>query len=407
VPRTDQLVAFAHLDRDDPVRLEIRVVGLQLRLLDDAVLRREEEVLRLFEVARLDHRADILALAERQQVDDRATLRLTRAKRQLVHLEAIHLADAREEEDVVVRRGDEEVLDVVLVLQVHPHHADPPTALLTVGRDGQPLDVARLRDRDHHVFLGDHVLELELLLGRDDLGAPVVVAGVDRAELQQLFLDQRVDLLLGAEQVAQLRDALLDVLELVLDSLALERGQRAQSQLEDRERLDLRQLEPLHQARLRGLGVRGASDERDHGVEVVERDQIALQDVSALLLLAQLVLCAPGDDLALEVEVVRQQLEQRQRPRDAVDESDGVHAERRLQRRVLEQLVQCDLRHRIALQLDLDPHAGTVRVVLQVGDLGEHLVVDELGDLGDHTAVAALLHSVGQLGDDDGALAAA
>jgi len=50
---------------------------------------------------------------------------------------------------------------------------------------------------------------------------------------------------------------------------------------------------------------------------------------------AQLVLEAPGDDLALVVEVVADELEQRQRAWDAVDERDGVVAERRLQRRVL------------------------------------------------------------------------
>jgi len=53
-----------------------------------------------------------------------------------VDLEPIHLADGREEEDVVVRGGDEEVLDVVLVLQVHPHDADAPSALLAVRRHG-------------------------------------------------------------------------------------------------------------------------------------------------------------------------------------------------------------------------------------------------------------------------------
>ena len=67
----------------------------ELRLLDDAVLGRAEQVLGLVEVARLDHGAHLLALAERQQVDDRAALRLARAERQLVHLEPVDLADAR------------------------------------------------------------------------------------------------------------------------------------------------------------------------------------------------------------------------------------------------------------------------------------------------------------------------
>ena len=135
--------------------------------------------------------------------------------------------------------------------------------------------------------------------------------------------------------------------------------------------------------------------------------EVAPQDVRALLRLAQLELRAARDDLALEVEVVPDQLEQRERPRHAVDERDGVVAERRLERRVLEELVQRDLRDRVALQLDLDAHARAVRVVGEIGDLGQHLVVDEVGDLLDHAVVAALAHGVRQLADDDRGLAAA
>ena len=74
---------------------------------------------------------------------------------------------------------------------------------------------------------------------------------------------------------------------------------------------------------------------------------------------------------------------------------------------MLEELVEHDLRDRVALQLDLDPHPRLVRVVGEVGDLRDHLVVDQVGDLLDHPGVAALLDPVRQLGDDDRALSAA
>ena len=101
------------------------------------------------------------------------------------------------------------------------------------------------------------------------------------------------------------------------------------------------------------------------------------------------------------------ELEQRERLRHVVDEGDGVVAERRLQAGVLVELVQHDLRNRVALELDLDAHAGAVRVVGEVGHLGDHLVLDEVGDLLDHAGLAALLGAVRQLGDDDRGLAAA
>ena len=160
---------------------------------------------------------------------------------------------------------------------------------------------------------------------------------------------------------AQLADPLLEVGVLVLDLLLLERGERAEAKVEDRLRLDLRELEARHQLRPRIVGVGGGADERDHLVEVVERDQVALEDVRAGDRLAQLVLEAARDDLALVLEVVPEQIAQAERPRHAVDERDRVVAERRLQRGVLEELVQRDLRHDVALQVDLDAACPTCR----------------------------------------------
>ncbi len=206
---------------------------------------------------------------------------------------------------------------------------------------------------------------------------------------------------------AQLGDALLEIGELVLDPLALEPGQPLEPEVEDRLRLDLRQLELALEPLARLVRVRRGADQRDDSIEVVERDQVALENVRPRLGLAELELRAAGDDLTLEVEVVLEHVPEGQRPRDTVDERDRVEAEGRLQRRVLVELVQRNLGDRVALQLDLDPHPRPVRVVGEVRDLRQHLVVDEVGDLLDHAGVAALLHAVGQLGDDDRGLAAA
>ena len=324
-----------------------------------------------------------------------------------MHLEPVDLPDAREEEDVVVRRCDEEMLDVVVVLHVHPHHADPAAALLAIRRHRQALDVAGARDRDDHVLLGDHVFELERVLANHDLGAALVGAAVPLLHLEQLLTNERVDPGGISEDGSQLGDALFEVGELCLDLLARKTRESRESQIEDRLGLLFREAKVVHQARSRRLRVVRAADQRDHGIEVVERDQVAPQNVGATLLLPQLELRTTYDDLALEVEVMPHDLEQRHHPRDAVCERDGVVAERRLERRVLEELVQGHLRDRVALQLDLDPHARPVRVVGKIRDLGDHLVVDEVGDLLDHAGVAALLDPIREFGDDDRALPAA
>ena len=70
------------------------------------------------------------------------------------------------------------MLDVVVVLHVHPGHADAAAALLAVGGERQRLDVAGVGDRDHHLLVGDQVLDVDLALGVGDLGAPLVAVGL-------------------------------------------------------------------------------------------------------------------------------------------------------------------------------------------------------------------------------------
>ena len=140
------------------------------------------------------------------------------------------------------------------------------------------------------------------------------------------------------------------------------------------------------------------ADRLDDRVEVVERDLEALEDVGSLARLLEVELGAPADDLAAVVDVVAQDALQRQRLRLAVDQREHVEVERRLHRRVLEQVVQHLVRVRVALDLDVDPHPVAVGLVAQVRDAVDLLVLDEVRDLLEQRR---LVHLVRQLGDDD------
>src|SRR5262249_12039576 len=161
-----------------------------------------------------------------------------------------------------------------------------------------------------------------------DLGAPLVVASVHLLDLEQLLADECVDPGGIAEDRAQLLDALAQILVLRLDLLPREAGEPREAEVEDRLRLNLRELEAIHELRAPLVGIRSSTDERDNRVDVVERLEVALENVRTRFGLAQLVLRAPRDDLALEVEIVAYELEERQRLRDAVDKRDRVVAER-------------------------------------------------------------------------------
>ena len=139
---------------------------------------------------------------------------------------------------------------------------------------------------------------------------------------------------------------------LLLDLPGLERGEAREPQVEDGLRLLLRELELRHQAVACALGVRGVADQLDHRVDVAQREEESLEDVRARLGLAELVLRAPHHDLALVLHVRVDDPRERQRARHAIHERDHVRAERGLHRRVLVELVEHDLRDRVALQLD-------------------------------------------------------
>src|SRR5918997_2668698 len=393
----DQLVVVGEVDRDDPVRLERRVVLQEVRLLDDAVAGGEEQVLGLVELLGGDDGLDPLPLREREQVGDVPPLGRPPHPRELVHLEPVHLAPVGEEEHVVVRRRDEEVVDVVALFELHPGDADPAASLLAERVDGDALQVAAVRDGDDHLLFGYEVLYLEVdaLLGRDRRPAIVRVGPPDLAEL---LLDDPVDLGLVGQDALQVLDLLEQVPVLPIYLLALHSGEPLQAEVQDRLRLALGELEVLHQVVARRLHAARLPDGRHHLVEVEERDQQPLEDVRPRLRPLELVPRPAGDDLELVVDVVLEDRPVRERLRHAINEGHQVHAEALLHLGVLVEVVQDDLRHRLALELDDDPHPVAVRLVAQVAYVGELALLDELGDL---LQQVALVDLVGDLGYHD------
>ena len=94
-------------------------------------------------------------------------------------------------------------------------------------------------------------------------------------------------------------------------------------------------------ARLRGRS-RGA-DERDHLVDVVQRDLQPLEDVRPGFGLPQLEFDPPPDDVAAELDEMVQHLRERQDARPPGDDRQHDDAEGGLQRRVLVEVVQDDV----------------------------------------------------------------
>ena len=202
-----------------------------------------------------------------------------------VHLGAEDAAAVGEEERPVVRVGHEEVRHGVLLDGAGADDALAAARLAPVGDERLALDVAAPRDGDDDVLVGDEVLVGELLVGAA-LDARAAVLAVPDVQLAQLVADDLEHALGVGEDVLQLGDALDDGHVLVLDLLALQRGQAAQLHLEDGVGLDLGEAEAAHQVGAGGVHVGRLADGADDRVEVVERGLEALEDVGPVARLA-------------------------------------------------------------------------------------------------------------------------
>ena len=112
----------------------------------------------------------------------------------------------------------------------------------------------------------------------------------------------------------------------------------------------------------------------------------------ALERLVEVELRAADDDFVAVRDVVLEHFLERHHLRHEAararvgHEREHDHAERRLHRRVLVQLIEHHARNRIALQLDDDAHAVAIGLVAQVGDALELLVANQLGDVLDRAS---------------------
>ncbi len=232
-----------------------------------------------------------------RQVDDRHALGLPRRIGDGVDLGAEHATAVGEEQRPVVRVGDEQMLDRVLLARDVADDALAAAMLAPVGRDRLALDVAATRDRDDDVLVGDEVLVGHVAAGVVGHARPPI-ARVLALQLGELVLDDREDAGGVGEDVLELGDELDDRQVLVLDLLALEGSEAGQAHVEDGLRLQLGEVEARHQVVAGDVHVGRFADRLDDRVEVIEGDLEALEDVRPGARLAEVELGAPADDLA-------------------------------------------------------------------------------------------------------------
>ena len=273
------------------------------------------------------------------------------------------------------------MLDVVLVAQTSAPYALAAAALRAELIDRHRLDVAVVRKHDDELFVLDEIEVGEVArIGRDRRSTLVAVL---LSRCRELLADDAAQLALVGQDRFELVDGRLELVQLVLQLLALECGQPSQGHVEDPLGLDLAEVERRHhQGLTRDVGRFRTTDQRDHRVDHPDGLEQAFEHVRALARLLQAVFAAARQHLDLVRDVELQRLAEVQDPRNTVDQREHVRGERRLHRRVLVELIEHDLRVRIALEVDDQPDGVARRKVAHVADAFDAPIVDELGDLG-------------------------
>ena len=131
----------------------------------------EENELVVSEFLDRQHRVDLFVCLQRQQVHDRLAARAPARLRHLVHLQPVRLAVVREAQDRVVRIGDEQLVDEILVLDLGRGAAATAALLRPVVVDRLRLGITAVRQGHNDLRARDQVLDAEVAVVIHDLGA--------------------------------------------------------------------------------------------------------------------------------------------------------------------------------------------------------------------------------------------
>ena len=235
-----------------------------------------------------------------------------------MRLHAVDAATIGEQQQLVVGVADDQArgsLDILrggaaVAALGDALDADAAATLRAERVNRLALDVAVPCERHHRGLVGHQVGFAELLDAVvEDLGLALGAVGLD--QFVEVFDDHGVDLLRVGEQAFEVFDRLDQVLVLLLEAGALERGEAAQLHVEHGLGLALGELEGIFLQRVAGgVGRVGGANRGDDLVDHVDRFEQALDDVVPIACLLEIELGAPGEDDAAVIDERRDHLEQ-------------------------------------------------------------------------------------------------
>ena len=342
------------------------------------------------------HGGDGLAGIQGQHIDNGSAPGSAACLGNLVTLAVMHPSLIGEEEHVVVGRRNGQALDIILFLQVLGIDAPAATALGAVGVHGHSLDVALIGQREGAGLLLDQVFDVDLVLDFLNLGFPLVAELVPNFD--HLAAKDSLEFVLVRQQLQIILDFFFQLVILALELFPVKTLEGFQTHVQNGLRLNVVQFEAIHQTLL-GIVVSRADDVNDL-VDVVLGNEQTFQQMCPLLRLFQVIPGAPGEDFFLMLQVLVDDLPQGENFRLllVIHQRQHDNAEAGLQSRLLEQIVQHDLRIGVLFQLDDHTHTVAVGLIPEVGNAVQALVLHLLGNVLDELT---LIDLIGKLGNDD------
>ena len=172
----DKFVAIVECQRAD-TGFSRGIEAREKNPLDGALLRDEHEII-VVKFVDGDTGSHGLAGLEGQDIHNIRALGGSACFGNLIALLTVDLAEAREEEDIIVRGCGEDALGEVLFLEGLAGHAAAAALLGAIGRGRDALDIARVGEGKDALFLFDEVFDINFVLDVLNFGAALVAVFV-------------------------------------------------------------------------------------------------------------------------------------------------------------------------------------------------------------------------------------
>ena len=295
-------------------------------------------------------------------------------------------------------RRHEDIRDEIFIDGLHALDASAAAVLAAEVVRAHALDISEIRHGDDDIVIRDQILGFEFIVHAETRAAVIAVLVGDHIDL---VADHTQQLLLVGKNALVVGDLFLEILVLRLQLTPFQTGQGAETHVDDRLGLGIGKSEGCHQLLLRDGHRLAGADDADDLFNVIKGDQQAFQNMGPFLCLVQVIFCAAGDHILLMLQVQIQHLQKIQDLRLVIDQCQHDYAEGIFHLRMLQKMIQDNLRIYVLPELNDDPHALAVGFVPEIRDAINPLLFVKISDLLNEPC---LVHEIGKLRHDDAVL---